>query len=170
VRANESAQPHSVTYDPSVLLRGATGRKFGLEIEGYELPAIKDRQLDSNWLNITIHVSNEQSSWTATHPSLLTWDIERLAIWLEAIVEERAAAREIHFDEPNLKFGLLDLTRDTVNLRLWLELESRPTWASSHVVDEQFWVDLDVNREDARLAPRSLRTQLQEFPPRAASE
>jgi hypothetical protein len=152
-----------------MLLVGMNGNRLELLIGGYQFPAGADNKWDSNWLNITIDVLNERGSWTNTDPSLLTSDVEDLADWLESVAEDRAESSEITFLEPNISFGLCSRSGDNLTLRVWFELESRPTWAPSDVAgDRDLWVDLDVGSDDVRRAAHDLRDQLHGFPPRAA--
>jgi hypothetical protein len=126
-----------------------------------------DNEWDSNWLNIRIDVESERGSWNATDPSLLTGDVEGLARWLDAVAEGRAQEREIDFLEPNLSFELRDESDGGVTLRVWFELESRPSWAPADGASARdLWVDLDVSKRDVRRSASELREHLQTFPPR----
>jgi hypothetical protein len=151
-----------------MLLAAENGPRFELTIVGYQFPAIVDDEWDSNWLNIRIHAQTERGGWSATDPSLSTVDVAHLADWLEAIAEGRVQEGDLNFVEPNLSFGLQSVSGDTVALRIWFELESRPPWSPSNAAGERdLWIDLDVRREEVQRAAADLRMQLQEFPPRA---
>ena len=77
----------------------------------------------------------------------------------------------IGFIEPNLSFGLHTDAGGKVTLRIWFELEARPPWAASDAAGERdVWIDLDVHRSDAQRAAAELRTELQDFPPRALTK
>jgi hypothetical protein len=150
-------------------LAGANGHGLELTLLGYQFPTVKDDYWDANWLTIRISAANDQGSWNATDASLLTGEVASLAEWLDAIVEERPAAREIDFTEPNLSFELIE-GNDRIRLRAWFELELRPRWAPwEEVPQRDLCVDLDVARDDLRAAAASLRDQLGRFPPRASS-
>ena len=70
--------------------------------------------------------------------------------------------------EPNLSFELRRAPGSAVTVRVWFELESRPSWAPAEAAGARdLWVDLDVSRKDLRQAGRDLRDQLEKFPPRA---
>jgi hypothetical protein len=152
-----------------VLFVGQNGPRFELTILGYQFPAIVNDEWDSNWLTIRIHAQTDRGGWSATDPSLTTADVARLADWLEGVAERRVQeSDEVDFIEPNLSFGLHAEAADTVTLRIWFDLESRPPWAPSDAAGERdVWIDLDARRDDARRAAAELRTQLQQFPPRA---
>lgn len=151
-----------------MLLVGENGGRFELTILGYEFPRIARDAWDSNWLDIRIDVQTERGAWSATDPSLTTFEVASFADWLEAIADGRRRESDVEFTEPNLSFGLHAESGDTVTLRVWFELESRPPWAPSKLAGERdVWLDVDVRRGDARRAAAELRAQLQEFPQRA---
>ena len=63
---------------------------------------------------------------------------------------------------PNLSLDMREASDTDVTLRVWFELESRPSWASADAAGARDpWVDLDVSREDLRQAARDLRDQLE---------
>jgi len=60
---------------------GIDGGEFGLTVSGYEFPAIEEGH-DANWLNVAVSVSSKRSSWQASSPCILTWDLLSLTHWL----------------------------------------------------------------------------------------
>jgi hypothetical protein len=151
-----------------VKLIGANGNEFELTVAGYQFPNIEDDRWDSNWLHVAIDVRTDNGSWTSTDPSLLTSDVERLASWLDSVAADRTDVSEISFLEPNLSFGLHSQAGDTLTIRVWFELESRPAWAEKRFVgDRDFFIDIESTSGDIARASKDLRQQRQEFPPRA---
>lgn len=149
-----------------MLLSSATTR-VELAILGYQFPAITDDDWDSNWLNIQIHAQDERGSWTATDPCLLTTDLTHLAEWFEATAGRQPRQR-IDFIEPNLAFEVAAIGDDDVTVRVWFELECRPPWAPSNIVDEDgYWIDITTPNQVLANAASSLREQLAEYPVRA---
>jgi hypothetical protein len=141
--------------------------QFELAIVGYQFPHVDNAQYDSNWLNITIRVTHPYGSWSATDPSLLTYEVERFAQWLDAMAQGHAVDAAVGFIEPNLSFVLVE--RNSVKkVRVYFELESRPAWAAANSAGrEDLWVEFTVTVEMLRSAAYSLRSQLQQFPVRA---
>lgn len=140
--------------------------EFELEIAGYQFPHLKNEPYDSDWLNITICVKHSSGSWTKTDPSLLTYEVEWLIEWLEAIAEGQAVESDICFTEPNLRFQLLDENEKKV--RIYFELEYRPSWAESkfNEDEDEIWVEFSITPGILKKAAESLRTQLRKFPTR----
>ena len=153
-----------------MLLLGKSGSRFELTIIGYQFPTIVDDEWDLNWLNIRIDVESERGKWNATDPSLLTSDVDGLASWLDAVADGESQEREIDFLEPNLALELRDESGSRVTLRVWLEVESRPSSAPADGAGARdLWVDLDVSKRDVRRSASELRQQLQRFPPRGVA-
>lgn len=152
-----------------MLFVGRNGTRFELTVVGYQYPELADDGLDSNWLEIQIDVESHRGSWSCIDPTLLTDEIESLASWLEAIAAAQPHEPEVSFLEPNLCFELRDESGETLTLRVWFELESRPIWAPANGANARdLWVDLEVPRRTARRSASELRHHLQEFPSRAA--
>ncbi len=140
--------------------------EFELEIIGYQFPHLENEPYDSDWLNITICVKHPHGSWTATDPSLMTDEVQDLIHWLEAIADGQTVSPDCYFTEPNLQFQLPN--NDANKLRVYFDLECRPSWAKSTFKDDdELWVEFSVTPEILRDAAQSLRLQLQKFPTRA---
>ena len=139
--------------------------EFELEIVGYQFPDLENEPYDSDWLNITIRVKHPHGSWTATDPSLLTEEVEDLIQWLEAIADGKSVDSDAYFTEPNLHFQLHD--NYAKKLRVYFELECRPSWAKSTFKDnDELWIEFSVTPEILRDIAKSLRLQLDKFPTR----
>lgn len=122
----------------------------------------------SSWLCVEIMASTPRGSWEATHPALLTWEVAKLADWLDDVAQtKRTDQPEIRFLEPNLRFEVRESSREQISLRIYFELEMRPHWASKGWVGEaDLWVDLHVAPQDLRLASERLSASLSHFPQR----
>lgn len=60
---------------------GLDGGEFVLTVSGYEFPATPDGY-DANWLITGVSVSSKRSSWTASSPCILSWNLLSLTYWL----------------------------------------------------------------------------------------
>ena len=139
--------------------------EFELKIIGYQFPDLENEPYDSDWLNITIRVKHPRGSWTATDPSLMTDEVQDLIDWLEAIADGQTVDSDAYFTEPNLQFQLPD--NDANKLRVYFDLECRPSWAKSTFKDDdELWVEFSVTPEILRNTAKSLRLQLEKFPTR----
>ena len=139
--------------------------EFELKIIGYQFPRLENEPYDSDWLNITICVKHPRGSWTATDPPLMTDEVQDLIDWLEVIADGKTVNPDAYFTEPNLHFQLPN--NDATKLRVYFDLECRPSWAKSTFKDnDELWVEFSVTPEILRNAAESLRSQLQKFPTR----
>ena len=109
----------------------------------------------------------DERAWKFRDPALLTWEGEGLSNWLEALASGHALEEGEDFLEPNLRFEVAAKDEDTITIRVYFELESRPSWffADAAAMDD-LWIDLDVDSEDLRTAAEDLRRDLARFPPR----
>jgi len=176
-----------------MILAGPNGQ-LELAIRGYEFPHIKNDWWDSNWLTIRIRARDSRGeSWERTGPFLTTFEIEELATWFLAVVAEapminretlRESSRQhapgfpnlrlfdsIDFMEPNLRFALVERSRDLAGVRVYFELEARPPSAPDQGAGmEDLWIDLNVSASDLKAAALTLRSELRAFPIRAAQD
>ena len=147
-------------------LKGAANMEFELKVVGYQFPHLQHEPYDSDWLKINIRVKHPRGSWSSTDPCLLTYELASLIEWLESIVNDEPVDSEIDFIEPNLHFALL--TDGTKKLRVYFELECRPSWAPADEAGlDDLWVEFEVTPESLKSAAENLRLQLQRFPVRA---
>ena len=154
-----------------MILRGRDLSEFELRVVGYQFPDIVGDEWDANWLVVEVRVAPvDERPWRSIDPSLLTWEVERLSNWLEALASGRAVEEGEDFVEPNLGFEVVQRDEDIITIRVYFELESRPPWffADAAVMDD-LWIDLRVDNEDLRAAAEDLRRDLAKFPPRAGN-
>jgi len=136
---------------------------FELSIAGYEYPNAVTELYDSNWLIIKISVSDSQGTWNVTEPCLLTYDVSRLANWLEKIDSENFQEVECDFLEPVLSFRVIDDNGKKV-LHIRFMLEAIPDWA--HGQDE-YSIEFTLSELNLKSASENLRKQLEKYPQRA---
>jgi hypothetical protein len=149
-----------------MILTSGGDTSFELHIVGYEFPTEEHDDYDSNWLRVRIDVRLPRGGWTSTDSCLLTWEVSRLGTWLDAIAHGDVAEPEQDFIEPNLRFELLKTS--SKHLRIYFELECRPSWAPSDgVAMNDLWAEFEVTSDELKQAATSLRNQLKQFPVRA---
>jgi hypothetical protein len=151
-----------------VILRSRDLSTFELRVAGYQFPGFLGDVFDDNWLMVKIRVvPADDRPWESEDPSLLTWEVDRLSNWLEALAFGHAVEDEEDFLEPNLRFEVVERDEDTITIRVYFELESRPPWFFANDAGRaDLWVDLRVDGEDLRAAAEDLRRDLARFPPR----
>jgi hypothetical protein len=148
-------------------LHGIDGHSLELHIVGYQFPDLTKDHWDSNWLRIEGRVSHPRGRWIFQDPCLLTYEVSKLADWLEAVAREKSTREEIDFIEPNLSFRILRSPEPAV-LRVYFELEARPRWAAApYAGTKDLWVEVPVQEFHLRDAARSLRKELAIYPERA---
>lgn len=146
----------------------ADGTSFTLTIIGYQFPQLSTTPYDSNWLLIRIDATNIQGTWSATDPCLLTYDVSRLANWLDALATGTVTDATCDFLEPCLLFRLARDVSGQPELRIYFELELRPPWAHSELAgQEDLWLTFSLSAIDLPAAASMLRQQLEYYPQRA---
>lgn len=84
-----------------MILRGRDLSEFELRVAGYQFPELEHDDWDSNWLIVEIRSAPaDQRPWKSVDPSLLTWEVERLSNWLEALASGEAVEDGEYFVEP----------------------------------------------------------------------
>lgn len=151
-----------------MILRGRDLAEFELRVAGYQFPELKHNDWDSNWLIVKIRtVPVDDPGWQSTDPSLLTWEVEHLSGWFESLASGQTVEENEDFVEPNLRFEAVAKDEDTITIRVYFELESRPPWFFANVAGmNDLWIDLQVDSDDLRAAAEDLRRDLTTFPPR----
>ena len=144
------------------------GQSLELRILGYQYPDLETEEYDSNWLNVEGKVAHPRGNWKFRDPCLLTYEASRLADWLDSLARGTLSSEEVSFIEPNISFRSVE-SPEGGSLRVYFELEARPPWAPSDVVeDEQCSIDFRLSEFELRRAAASLRDQLTNYPQRAA--
>jgi hypothetical protein len=93
--------------------------------------------------------------------ALLTWEVARLADWLDD------PSGELDFIEPCLVFEYVERDEEKLRLRVWFDLELRPDWATkSFAGDRDVSVELTVSDDELRAAAAELRRELESYPER----
>jgi hypothetical protein len=139
--------------------------RLELKIVAYQFPGQNRDEYDNNWLLVLISVDHPKGSWTSIDACLLTWEAERLAKWLRLLAEGSNVENEKDFIEPNLRFEILNAPNR--KLRVYFELECRPTWAPADGAGmDDLWIDFDPKQMDLRAAADSLDEDLKKFPQR----
>ncbi len=145
-----------------MILEGTNGRRLELTLVAYEFPEIEDDRWDSNWLVVRISAADDTDSWTAEDPCLLTWEVDELADWLDAVAEPPATVADLEFTEPNLMFERIEAD-GAACVRVWFE---NAFCAPEIPPDDDLLIDFAVAPAAFRAAAASLRAQRQRFPRR----
>jgi len=147
--------------DRLAIFEGPTGA-LHLEVEGYQFPDVLNDEWDSNWLIITADAVLDGKSWRFRDPCLTTFELQRLAGWLDQVAAGTAEQNFCGFTEPNLDFERVS----DVSIRIGLSLEALPPWANQggDLGDVGFEVPIG---EQLKTAAASLRRFLSKFPVRA---
>lgn len=133
------------------------GTGLSLSIVGYQFPKLDTEPYDSNWLMVSLAVKHPEGSWKETDPCLLTFEVEQLADWLEAVAQGRKVDATRGFTEPNLSFKLVE------GPARWLVIHFAD-WPGSERGQD---LTLPLDELDLQAAASSLRQQLAQFPQRA---
>lgn len=150
-----------VEEEPIAAFKGTNG-SLRIGVERYQFPDIADDEWDSNWLIVSGEADLDGCSWAFQDPCLTTFEVERLAAWLDDVVAGKSAQSICGFTEPNLEFECV--SQEAVRVSFWLE--ALPPWADqdSDLGD----VDFEVPIDDAlSVAASGLRRIINRFPIRA---
>jgi hypothetical protein len=149
-------------------LHGIGRQSVELHIVGYQFPDLAAVEYDSNWLRIEGYVSHPRGRWSFQDPCLLTYEVSRLANWLDALAQQDPNGDEIGFVEPNLSFRIVR-SEASAMLRVYFELEARPNWVAAPSAGlSDLWVEFRVQELELRQAARSLRQELAIYPQRTS--
>jgi hypothetical protein len=159
-RLVQPAHVASVDGSLNMRLESKEGHVFEMRIVGYQFPHLETADYDSNWLFIAGEVVHPKGTWQFSDPCLLTYEVARLASWIDSIAERPPLSTTCDFIEPNLP-------GDHPVLGVYFELEARPAWASRQAADGELWVEFPLNDLDLRLIARELRSALSAYPQRA---
>lgn len=142
---------------------------FRLRIERYAYEGEHLNRWDANWMRIGLDAAAPQGSWQVSDPLLLSWEIEELAEWLEAVARSLPAEPVLGFVEPNLRFELRERAGAARSVRIHFDLEAKPPWLKRSGDDECF-IDFTLASAELLMAARSLRAQLGEWPMRLVED
>lgn len=150
-------------------------QRFALTVLGYEFPEGADDYYDANWLMIRVVARDGELTWTVDDPALLTWELDRLARWLERVAHGQFDRQPwCSFVEPNLEFRADPLPDaagtplgDRVQIRVFFELELRPPGRPSQAVGRRdVYLTFPLTREQLLASARALRDDARAFPVR----
>ena len=148
-------------------LVGDNGDVVELTVAGYQFPKIHDERWDSNWLEIRTVATVGGQSWATHEPCLLTFEVEMLADWLEALGDGRRVESELDFMEPNLAFECEGVDKGVVRLCAWFECEARPAWNTNDTGGARdLAARVGGSGEHLIAAAGDLRVQLARYPTR----
>jgi hypothetical protein len=149
-----------------MILAASNGQRFRLRLLGYQFPTTTSEYWDANWLQVQIEATHPRGSWSATDPSLLTFEVASLATWLDSLAVGVSVEAEEEFTEPHLSFHLVQAEGGPA-LRVYFELEARPPWAPHDGAGARdLWLEFLLAELDLAAAASSLRAQLAAFPER----
>ncbi|HLH26407.1 MAG TPA: hypothetical protein VK066_28130 [Chloroflexota bacterium] len=170
-----------------LILESPDGRqRLELSIVGYQFPdpwhpdyssrpglvlhRVTPHDTDWNWLRIHIAVRNADIAWSAEDTALLTWEVEWLADWLEALAQGRTVKATRDFLEPCLAFRAAPLPNGDAQLRVYFGYELYPPGRLGPVADlSDVFLEFNLTSEQLRAASRILRAELSRYPARTAS-
>jgi hypothetical protein len=120
-----------------------------------------------HWLIVRVSVKHPRGSWTAQDPCLLTSDVSGLADWFDSVAAGQEEDAEHGFMEPNLLFRSGSEADEHRFVRVYFELELRPSWAPFNGVPmDDLFLDFPAEPSQLAEAARSLREQLAHYPQR----
>ncbi|MSQ26700.1 MAG: hypothetical protein EXR51_00965 [Dehalococcoidia bacterium] len=141
-----------------------------LEIIGYEFPSIVGDRYDANWLMIRITVVADGRSWTASHASLLTWEVHELAEWLRGVAERASdCSLDISFIEPRLAFER-EQVEDMTKFSALLNYELRPPELRGSDDFDDVIIEFTPTPEELRRFADRLESGMQRFPIRTVQD
>lgn len=128
-----------------------------LGVERYQFPEILDDEWDSNWLIVTGRVELDGRRWQFRDPCLTTFEVQRLAKWLDDVAAGTAKRAFCGFTEPNLDFEQIS----NQVIRIGFSLEALPPWVArgGDFGEVGFNVPIDRHLESAASSLRSVLTQ-----------
>jgi hypothetical protein len=99
-----------VRWRYGLILRGRDLSEFELEVAGYQVPGFAGDIFDANWLIVEGRVAPaDERAWEFRDPALLTWEIERLSNWLDALASGAAVEDGedfLHYPQGVLRVGI----------------------------------------------------------------
>lgn len=132
-----------------------------LGIDAYQFPENVDDAWDSNWLVVRGEAALGSQRWSFRDPCLTTFELARLADWLDQAVAGNAN-EFCGFTEPNLEFRRLSDTK----LRIGFSLEAQPPWAELKGDFGEHGFEMPIDAGLGAVA-ETLRQLLTDYPVRA---
>lgn len=148
-----------------MLFQSRESVEFELSILGYEYPDKSrndDSSYDADWLNIRARLLTPFGGWTAVRPTVLTWEIERLATWFRDLAEARSVQHKFEFLQPYLRFEALIQDQDYITLQMQYEGTSQIPGRTT----VSLWGDIQISPAELRIAALALEQELRSFPSR----
>lgn len=134
-------------------------KKFRLEIVGYEFEGATSYH-DSNWLNVSIEVEDNDLRWSAEDPCLSTLELIRLRDWLNNLLHD--SEKGIYFTEHELAF---EFDRESSILSILLVYGFHPN-AGKEGQDEDYRLDFSMNQSKINLLISDVDRWLAKYPHR----
>jgi hypothetical protein len=163
----DERMPTSLEPGGGMRLFGQDGVSFDLAIDGYQFPDITDER-ESNWLFVRGEVRYSGGGWAFREPCLETFELRKLADWLDSVARGRPNAETCSFMEPHLAFEYRPTPEPAV-LVLFTH-RCAPTWHASDERIREFALTFDVGLNDFSTAAGVLRAFLATFPERSEAE
>jgi hypothetical protein len=151
-----------------VILDDRSATRIELRILGYQFTDSTDRSYDGNWLVLELQLETPTDSWTRSAPRALTWEMERLALWLRELADGKKQMDRVDFMEPEIAFRYEDESAGGVILFVRLAYAFRPDCAGPG--DDLYFqpTELRFTPSPAELgaAAASIESELRRFPER----
>ena len=146
-------------------LLGGDGSLFEITLLGWQHPRGAANEIDANRLKVRIAIATADGAWVEVSPCLVSWEVERLADWFDALAAHRATDAAQVFLEPDLRFLIAPASGIARVLRVGVDLRARRPPGAAAPVGE---IALAVRDDDLAAAARALRAAARRFPVREA--
>jgi len=145
----------------SAVFEGPNG-SLSIGVAGYQFPEIANDEWDSNWLMITGDAVLDGRSWNFCDPCMTTFEMQRLAEWLDQVAAGAAGRAFCGFTEPCLDFERV--SNDAI--RIGFSLEALPPWEDHDGDFGEIGLSIPIDGQLVAAA-NDLRGLLARFPVRA---
>lgn len=140
-----------------MLLKGTNDTEFELALIEDGFPELQDDADDSHWATLAVRAGDADQFWEASAPCMNLFELDNLAEWFEALGNSRPEIGEIDLLEPGLKFAVADRRNDAITVRVGFHLDGRPDQVSLDAPADRDYLDITIDREQARAAAAELR-------------
>jgi hypothetical protein len=144
------------------IFEGTSG-SLCIGVERYQFPEITDEFWDSNWLIIKGDAVLDGKRWSFSDACLTTFELKRLADWLDQVSDGEAEKPFCGFIEPNLDFERLS----DAEVRIAFSFEALPPWEKRDVGLSEIGFNIPID-DRLGVAANSLRALVTRFPIRAS--